>query len=114
MNLFGAVVRMPAVASWSMISNLHGLRPPTVLVALLAEMRFPTAKKGSNVAAKEALECNVLIAVRLAIGGEILVAVQTVDALPSFFRFSLVICRGALDLAGIASFVAIAVGNRVR
>jgi hypothetical protein len=77
-------------------------------------MRFPPAKKCCNIAAKEALECNVLIPVRIASGREILVAVQTVDALPSFFTFSLLVGWSALDLAGIARFTAIAVGNRYK
>jgi hypothetical protein len=51
-------------------------------MALLAKMCFSSAKKRGDIAAEKALERDMLVAVNLAGSGEILIAVQAVDALP--------------------------------
>jgi hypothetical protein len=69
------MVGMSAVAAWSALAYWHGRRVPPVLVALLAKMRFAPAKEGGDIAAEKALERDVLVAVNLTGGGEVLIAV---------------------------------------
>ncbi len=108
------MVWMSAIAAWSALSFWHRRGVPPVLVALLAKMRFAPAKEGGDVAAEKALERDVLVAVNLTGGGEVLIAVQAVDALPRLRSLSLVVCRRALHLAGIARFLAVPADNCVR
>ena len=85
-----------------------------MLVALLAKMRFAPAKEGGDVAAEKALERDVLVAVNLTGGGEVLIAVQAVDALPRLLCLGLFFCCSTFVLPGIARFLAITVGMCVR
>jgi hypothetical protein len=75
MDLFGSMVRMPAVAAWPALPNLHGHSAPAKFVARFAKMRFASTEKRGNVAAEKALERDMLVAMCLAGGREILFAV---------------------------------------
>jgi hypothetical protein len=107
MYFFGSVVRVSAVTTGPAFAYFHGHRVPAVLVALFTKVRFATAEKSGNVAAKEAFECYVLVAVRLACGWEVLIAVQAIDALPR--PRLLFACSRALVFASVARFIAISV-----
>ena len=85
-----------------------------MLVALFAKMCLASTEKSGYVAAEKALERDMLVAVNLAGSGEILIAVQAVDALPRLRSLSLVVCRSALHLAGVARFLAVPADNCVR